>query len=476
MNATLAATVEHAAAQTAEAACSTAGAPAGPVLSLDVEAMAAKPSQKTPLSAEGGRSKLSQGLFRNGGTIPTAICLTKAAVGAGVLTIAAHCAEVGFAYTLTCLIVGGILTVIGVVMIADASVATGRWSFEDICDDLFHPAMAIWTGFINTCNCLGAASGYLIVCGQIFAVVTNANENARRAFVILVGIFVCCPLALARHVSFMRHLAALSVASICLLVIAVVVYLGDHGVDDSVTEETFWAGPGEATVFTYMNTVNIVIFAYNNQFNVPQLTSELTPQPNTKQMTVVSMISTTICFSLYVAVSLFGVFAFGVDDQQKDTLVLDLYPARNTPLVFAALCAVGFSVLTCFQFHIYPIRQFLAYVTRQIRGQGANDEASDKMYCGRSLTRWLDIVCALVSVAVAIVIAVVFTDLKNILDFVGAFAGAWVSYVIPPMFSIQIRRQRKDFTWFSLEILSYVLFCALGGFLFMFGTYAAIRG
>jgi len=422
------------------------------------------------------KPKGGSGSFRQGGTFPTAICLTKAAVGAGVLSIAAHSAEVGSVYTSVCLAIAGALTVVSIWMISEASIATGCWSFEDISEELFHPAMALWTGFINVCNCLGSGAGYLIVCGQVFSVLSGAGEDWRRRFVLLVGIFVCMPLALARHVSFMRHLAALSVAAICLLAVAVVVYLGEHGPDDSVTPETLWAGPGGATVMTYMNTVNIIIFAYNNQFNVPQLASELTPQPQVRRMTCVSAISTSICFALYSSVALFGVLAFGVEGNQKDTLVLDLYPARRSPLVCAALLGVMFSVLTCFQFHIYPIRQFLAYAIRKARGRDAGDEETDALRCGVSVTRWLDIICALGSVALALVVAVSITQLKPVLDFVGAFAGAWVSYVVPPLFVLQLRRRQPGFTWANAEALFCLAFSGLGAFLFVFGTYAAIVG
>merc|ERR1712048_160650 len=160
-------------------------------------------------------------------------------------------------------------------------------------------------------------------------------------------------------------------------------------------------------VFTYMNTVNIVIFAYNNQFNVPQLTQELTPQPSASRMSMVGLFSSGLCFVLYSAVSLFGTLAFGVGDGQKDTLIVDLYSERKNPLVVFTLCAVMFSVLTCFQFHIYPIRQFCLYIVRKIRGRGACDtEGDDVIYLGKSLTRWVDMLGALSAVAIAILVAV----------------------------------------------------------------------
>jgi len=440
-------------------------------------APAQKQDQSTRLDqSDAGLEKISRGLLRQGGTLPSAMCLAKAAIGAGVLSLANHSAGVGFAYTLALLVIGGLLTILSVRMIAEASISTQSWSFEDICEELFHPAMSIWTGFINVCNCLGSAAGYLIVCGQVFKVLTNSSDGARQIFVALVGIFICGPLALARHVSFMRYLAFASVAAIFLLLFTVLWYLGENGMDPSVDSATIWVGPGGASVFTYMNAVNIIVFAYNNQFNVSQLTGELTPQPSTRMMTTVSYISTALSFSLYALVSLFGVLAFGVASNQKDTLILDLFPARKAILVEIALVAVMFSVLTCFQFHIYPIRQFLAYAVRKARGREANDEASDTVYYGTSLTRWIDMACAFISVAFAVLIALVITELKTILDFVGAFASAWISYVIPPLLIIMIRRKQDGFSWASVEIILYVAFFMLGLFLFIFGTYAAIVG
>merc|ERR1711862_264623 len=103
----------------------------------------------------------------------------------------------------------------------------------------------------------------------------------------------------------MRHLAALSVAAILLLVVVVVYFIGEHGIDDTVTTNKLLFGPGESiTVFTYMNSINNVVFAYNNQFNVPQLTGELTPKPQVTKMTNVALVTTAMCFLLYTGVSL----------------------------------------------------------------------------------------------------------------------------------------------------------------------------
>ncbi|CAJ1446220.1 unnamed protein product, partial [Effrenium voratum] len=162
-----------------------------------------------------------------------------------------------------------------------------------------------------------------------------------------------------------------------------------------------------------------------------------------------------------------GVLAFGVN--QKDTLVLGLSPARTEAYVQLCLLAVMFSSLMCFQFHVYPVRQFVAYLVRKLRGRKATQE-KDVMYLGQSLTRWLDILCALTTVVLAILVAVVMTSLRSVLNFIGAFASSYISYIVPPVCLLALRGQ-KDF-W-SAEMAPVVLF-AVGAFFFIFGTYAAV--
>merc|ERR1712217_432992 len=94
---------------------------------------------------------------------------------------------------------------------------------------------------------------------------------------------------------------------------------------------------------------------------------------------------------------------------------------------------------------------------------------------GRSLTRWLDMASALASVAVIILIAVVISSLKTILDFIGAFASAYISYVVPPLWVIQVLRRQEGFAWLKCEVIFCLGLFALGCFFFCFGTYSAIR-
>jgi len=225
-------------------------------------------------------------------------------------------------------------------------------------------------------------------------------------------------------------------------------------------------------VFTYMNSMNNIVFAFNNQFNAPQIIGELNPQ-GMRQVMGMGIISTTIAFLFYSLVSCLGVFTFGVGDHQRETLILSMGLYRKSILVIASELAVMFSVLMAFEFHVYPNRQFYGYLIRKCRGRGPKEEETDTVFWGRSLTRWLDIAVAVGVVLFAILIALVIPSLKRLLDFGGAFSGAWISFVIPPLWIIALRR-RKGVPFLSAGVLLCLALFVLGLFFVFFGTYAAL--
>merc|ERR1711988_471866 len=100
----------------------------------------------------------------------------------------------------------------------------------------------------------------------------------------------------------------------------------------------------------------------------------------------------------------------------------------------------------------------------------------DKLIFGMSLTRWYDIVSTMAIVCLSILVSISLTSVQALFNFVGAFAAAYISYVIPPVWLILIRRQHKGFAWWAPEILFCLCVFSLGLFFFIFGTYSAIAG
>ena len=81
-------------------------------------------------------------------------------------------------------------------MIGEVCIATKRWSFEDICEELYSPPLAFFTGFVNAISCIFCAAAYLIVFGQAFQSLTGSDRTSAVRFQIIVGVCVCLPLAL----------------------------------------------------------------------------------------------------------------------------------------------------------------------------------------------------------------------------------------------------------------------------------------
>ena len=297
--------------------------------------------------------------------------------------------------------------------------------------------------------------------------VTGASDSHCKLFIVLTGVLVCAPLAIARYVSCLRHLAAGSIAALLILVACVMWYYAEHGTDE---DDVFFSST--ATAVTYMSSINNVVFAYNNQFNVPQLTGELKP-PTTMRMHMAAVICLVVCFAVYISTSVFGVLAFGKGDQQKESLVNSLKPVGRNPFVLVTMVGLIFSLLTCFQFHVYPARQFAAYLVRCIRKREANTEEEDKVMWGHTVTRWFDIFFALFIVAVISVIAAVVKDLRTVLQFVASFA-AYIAFIVPPIWLLTIRRRSPSFRWCQAETQLCLLALSLGIFLFAFGIYTAV--
>lgn len=437
----------------------------------------------TRADAETHKAVRSINPFHRGGIISTSLCLTQAALGVGLLTVSANTAAVGAIYQLLCLMLGGLLSVASLRMIAIASVATQRWSFEDISEDLFHPVMSLLTRFMNSSSALGAAAAGLITCGQAFQGMFQADEKTRNIFVVSVGVCICGPLALAEHIGFLRHVVAVSLMSLLLLVVVTAWYLMANGINPQIEKQTFSFGSGDATVFTYMNCISSMVYAFANQFSVPQLTGEMTPTPCSKRMTWIAMLSTWFTFLMYGSVSILGLLAFGIG--QEDTLILDLMPVRQQTHVMLAFAAVIFGSLVSFQFHIFAVRQFCAFLVRKTREAMATAnrsvEANTKPVkavkantCRTSVERWCDIVAAMSAVALAILMAVVVNSLQVVLNFIGSFGDGYVSFVVPSLWIIALRRREPNFSWLRKEIFFSLAFLAFGLFLVVFGTYSAI--
>jgi amino acid permease len=392
-------------------------------------------------------------LLSHGGVLATAALLCKAAIGAGVMSLPSYGAEVGFTFLILMLLVGSLFSVLSTYMIGDACITTGRWSFEDITEELFSAPFAFFTGFVNASYCIFCAAAYLVVFGQAFQALTGASSAFVREFEIIVGITVCLPLAVAEHVNFLRYVSFVGVAGLVGLVLVVTSLLARQGVDSSITVKGFLHGEGAADYSVYVNSVASIIMALNNAPNVPQIAGEIRTR-TIDRVTRVAYVSVGAVFLIYGLVSAVGMLTFGF--KQKETLILELEAHRSDIFVKLALLAISFSTLISFELNVYPGRQFLAYCVKKYRGGGTiGSDQGEAVLAGMTTARITDISCASTIVGLAIVLAVTLQSVRTILIIAGSTAAAYVSFILPPLMSLKIRSLRREeadfpFTWLVL--------------------------
>ena len=70
-------------------------------------------------------------------------------------------------------------------------------------------------------------------------------------------------------------------------------------------QENFLEGVENATVFTRVNSLNTVVFAYTNQFNAPQLLGEIS-EPKELNMAAAARWSSLLSLVLYSMASVLG--------------------------------------------------------------------------------------------------------------------------------------------------------------------------
>lgn len=418
--------------------------------------------------------------FQQGGSIPSGLCLAKAAIGSGVLTMVTQCAEVGLAVMTVLLAAGVVLTVLSIRMIGEASIATRCGSFEDICDELLHPYISFFTGLANAVNGISVATTYLYLCGQAWATLSS-QDGPQHVAIIFCGIGICLPMSICRKVTVMRYVALVSLCGTLFLIISMLIIpsMQEHdpasndGSWEPLSFEEMWFHHNATSPVTYMTIVNAIIWSYNCQSVVPQLTAELESEA-WNSVNGMAWISTVICFVIYFTVSVVGVYAFGSGFPASDNLVLLFKPYAAHAIVQISLLAVMVSLMCCLEFQIFPVRQFFAWCIRKARRRSRGEELTDRVWCRVSCTRWFDILGAFLTVSTATFLATQLTDLSQLLSFVGGFCGTYICYVIPSIWLIALRKRDGEWSPKSLDGIVAIGLLTIGVVLFVLGTTASI--
>ncbi|KAJ4845176.1 Amino acid transporter avt6a [Turnera subulata] len=259
--------------------------------------------------------------------------LSTTIVGAGIMALPAAVNQLGLVLGLVMIVVGGLLTGTSIDMILRFSRASKSSTYSGVVWDAFGGPARNLLQVCIVVNNLGMLVVYMIIIGDVLAgtglggvhhsgVVEEwiGQHNwltSRPSLLLLTTLFVFLPLISFKRVDSLRYTSALSVGLAIVFVaitagVAMVKLLeGSVGMPrlmpKVVDQASFWK------LFT---TFPIIVTAYICHHNVHPIENELNDPTHMKSIVRASL---TLCTSVYIATSFFGVLLFG--DQTMDDVL-----------------------------------------------------------------------------------------------------------------------------------------------------------
>ncbi|KAJ8773264.1 hypothetical protein K2173_028441 [Erythroxylum novogranatense] len=258
--------------------------------------------------------------------------LSTTIVGAGIMALPATVNQLGLIPGLVMIIFGAMLTESSIDLILRFGRASKSTTYSGIVADAFGGPSRTLLQICIVVNNFGMLVVYMIIVGDVLAGTWSNGVHhtgvfgewfgqnrltTRFSVLLLTTLLVVGPLISFKRVDSLRYTSALSVALAVVFVaitagIAIVKIIeGSIGMPPLMPRLT-----DQASFWKLFTTVPIIVTAYICHHNVHPIESEL---KDATQMKSIVRTSLTLCSSVYVATSFFGVLLFG--DQTLDDVL-----------------------------------------------------------------------------------------------------------------------------------------------------------
>jgi amino acid permease len=305
--------------------------------------------------------------------------LCSATLGAGVLALPFAMKEAGIVMGVLLLVFSAAITVVSISLIVAAQTAAKEHSMEAL--SFFYLGMRVKkvTEVCILIFCLGCSVSYVIAVGDILYITLGWN---RLPSMIVIWSALMMPLSMFRHMRSFRWTSGTGVAAIGTLIFSAFLHLmnddyeerhkntrwttndtwaedvmygllvedlgGNSTTDDTPVVLTDYLWPAHG-LFSILKACPIVMFAFSCQINVPAIYQEL---PDPKLMQKVTLLSVSVCFLLYLSISIIALADFG---DRIEPNVLVNYKHDSGIMQFACACMAA-AVITAFPLNIFPSR------------------------------------------------------------------------------------------------------------------------
>ena len=416
------------------------------------------PSQRTaesikPVDSE-QKKKRPIVFLERGGVWASALNLTKATIGSGVLVLPYHTRQVGIPLMTFLLILGAVMTHMTVLMLGRACEAAPDRGYDDIASQLYGHWFAVFVVIAMFANCFGAAAGYVVSIGDAL----KWTDYQTWKLSLIISSVVLLPLACIYRINTLRYFSMIGVCGVGVLVTSTIYCLCRGGLDTSIQNEK--TGVVQMTQFSgVINAFSSIVFAYVCHYNVPHLYGEL-KEKSEKTLRSVSICSLAMSFSMYLIAGVCGYLAFGFD--VKESILKELQPYIKERDVFVIISVIGCvaSICVAHSLHVYPIRVSAEYISSRIN---PNLKGS----------YLLTVIVGISVVYLSLAVALLLPSIKTIIDVVGASASSAIAFIFPPLFSIRMAKKDQSSIrslWQEYTILS------VGIIMGSVGTFFAIEG
>jgi solute carrier family 38 (sodium-coupled neutral amino acid transporter), member 7/8 len=375
------------------------------------------------------------GMFHAGSTTVAIITLAKNTLGAGILGLPLKTMYAGIPLFMLLLVLAAFFTVKSIEYICLGARRTGKYVFEEITESLYGRGMGIFLGIAMLVNCYGASIVYVVTIIDSFSTLLASVQevggpNWPVYATLIVGGTILVPFSVFERISSLRPLSLAGVIGAFITVLSIVYAFCRLGVS-----ETFSKDGGSVTgivmrplgTFMEMMTVlNILCFAFCNQFNVPQVFGEMSEKSHKSAMSL-GIVSTGIAFGLYILSSVCGYLAYGTDIQGDIINNFKSFTDNGDVLIYMGVSAVTLSVSICHLLNNFPMRLSVLYFLPP-------EYENNKL---------IKISVPIFTAVSTIGFAIWYQDMGFFLGIVGALTGSIIGYIVPALFAIRIAQRDR---------------------------------
>lgn len=352
-----------------------------------------------------------------GGILASGLTLASSSIGAGIISLPHACQTAGIAMCIVYLVAVGALTILSYVLLGEAGKCTGLRNYAQVTQALMGTGSNYFLCFCLWFLSFGAEVSYVISLGDVLkgflengSGVSSVWKSASgvRLVTFFVWLVAMWPLTLPREINSLRYFSVLAVLFIVYFVICMMIHCFIDG----------FAGASEVVAFQTGNSaiegLGVIMFSYISQLNCFEVYEELY-KPSVRRLTYASMLSTFLCFCLYLCASVFGYLDFGASVTGSSLLlynpVTDAYMTVAYAGIILKLC-VGYGL------HMIPVRESIYHVFK----------IDSKVF-----PWWKNGLIVTMLGATSMALGLILPKVSVIFGLVGGFSGGFIGYIFPAL-------------------------------------------